>query len=74
MILIIFIISQAVAPVISVSVNTTVFETLLKMRACNVHRLMIVDESGELCGLISMSDIGKFLGSEMAGAFDEGAF
>ena len=48
----------------------TVFEVLQKMDEENIRRLPIVDEDGELEGIVTLDDILVLLGTEMQNATD----
>lgn len=51
--------------------NEAVDAALVRMREYNVRRLPVVDESGHLCGIVSLEDVLMLLTREMA---DIGAF
>lgn len=43
-----------------------VWETILRMRAMGVRRLPVVDPGGNLCGMLTMDDLLKFIADEMS--------
>jgi signal-transduction protein with cAMP-binding, CBS, and nucleotidyltransferase domain len=43
-----------------------VWETIMRMRAMGVRRLPVVDGGGNLCGMLTMDDLLKFISDEMS--------
>jgi CBS domain-containing protein len=43
-----------------------VWETIMRMRAMGVRRLPVVDLGGNLCGMLTMDDLLKFIADEMS--------
>jgi CBS domain-containing protein len=48
-------------PVATVQPQATLDECLAKMEAAQMRRMLVVDESGKLCGLVSQADIVRVL-------------
>ena len=48
-------------PVIAVRPESALDECLSKMEAAQMRRMLVVDESGKLCGLVSQADIVRAL-------------
>lgn len=48
-------------PVAAVTPQSTLDECLAKMEAAQMRRMLVVDESGKLCGLVSQADIVRAL-------------
>ena len=43
-----------------------VWETIMRMRAMGVRRLPVIDGGGNLCGMLTMDDLLKFISDEMS--------
>ena len=61
-------------PVVTVPVQATVAEALTLLRAYNLKRLPVVDDTGQFAGLLTRSDILRELAFEQARVGDQTAF
>lgn len=58
---------KAVYPVIHVRESATIDAVIGKILASNVRRLLLTDSEGLLTGILSVTDLGRFIARELAG-------
>ena len=56
-----------ITDLVTVTEQEGIFETIRKMKSHGIRRMPVVDEKGELAGIVSVDDMIELLGEELGG-------